>query len=117
MVFDLQRRRTDLSITKQIQDQATLEIRNPNRLRQALANQPLHRLPRLLDRSIAQLDFAISVVPARRVRDRGIDVFQRDGEVHDVQVEVVDAPVRELLLANRLDSFLVVERVPEESHN
>lgn len=31
----------------------------------------------------------------------------------DVQVEVVDAPVLELLLADRLDSIAVVKRIPE----
>jgi hypothetical protein len=58
------------------------------------------------------LRFAI-VVPARRVPRLGRNVLERDGEVDVVQVEVVDAPVGELLLDNGLDLFRVVERVPQ----
>ena len=41
--------------------------------------------------------------PAGWVADRGVDVFQGDGEVDDVEVEVVDAPVGELLAADWLE--------------
>ena len=47
------------------------------------------------------VDFVVFVGEAGRVADGGVDVFQGDGEVDNVQVEVVDAPVRELLLADR----------------
>jgi hypothetical protein len=33
--------------------------------------------------------------------------------VHDVQVEVVNAPVRQLPLADGLDSLAIVEGVPQ----
>ena len=33
--------------------------------------------------------------------------------MHDVEIEVVDFPILQLLLANRLDLFLVVKGIPE----
>ena len=53
------------------------------------------------------------LTPKVRTALRGIDVFEGDGEVDDVEVEVVDAPVLKLLFANRLDSVVVMEGVPE----
>lgn len=52
-------------------------------------------------------------VPPRGVPHLGRDVFDGDGEVDEVQVEVVDAPVGELLAGDGLDLLGVVERVPE----
>ena len=43
----------------------------------------------------------------------GVDVFEGDGEVHNVEVEVVDAPVLELFLADGLDDGVVMVGVPE----
>jgi hypothetical protein len=51
--------------------------------------------------------------PAGRVAYFGSDIFDSDGEVDQVEIEVVDAPVRELLARDWLDLFGVVERVPE----
>ena len=60
------------------------------------------------------LDLAGSVVePTRGVPLLGVDVFECNGEVDDVQVEVVDAPVAELLAADGLDLLAVVEGLPE----
>jgi len=66
-----------------------------------------------LNGGIAGNDVRPVVGEARRVAVRGVDVFERDGEVHDVKVEVVDAPVLQLLLADRADAVMVVEGVPE----
>jgi hypothetical protein len=60
------------------------------------------------------LDLRLAIiVPTRRVTRLGGHVFERDGEVDEVEVEVVDAPVRELLLGDGLDLLGVVERVPQ----
>lgn len=53
------------------------------------------------------------VPPPRWITDFWIDIFQSDGEVYDVQVKVVDAPVFELLAADGLDFVAFVEGVPE----
>jgi hypothetical protein len=66
-----------------------------------------------LDDGLAGADLALAiVVPAGRVADRGVDVLERDGEVDEVEVEVVNAPVGELLLDDRLYPVAVVEGVP-----
>jgi hypothetical protein len=61
---------------------------------------------------VADLRLAVDV-PAGRVADLGVDPFEGDGEVDDVEVEVVDAQVGELLAGNGLDAVTVVEGVPE----
>jgi len=52
-------------------------------------------------------------VPARGVADRGVDILEGDGEVDEIEVEVVDAPVGELLADDGLDALTIVEGVPE----
>ena len=75
--------------------------------------QALHRCPSLLNGGFAKLDGAVCVVPAGGVCYFGGNVFECYGEVHDVQVEVVDAPVGQLLAADGLHLVAVVEGVPE----
>lgn len=57
------------------------------------------------------------VVPARGVAHLGVDVLERNGEVDEEQVKVVDAPVGQLLAADGLDLLAVVERLPELADN
>lgn len=114
VVLDLQRRRADLCVSQQIQDQRALEVGNADVLRQPLLVYLLHRGPRLLDAGRAELNVVLArEVPARRIAHRGVDVLEGDGEVHDVEVEVVDAPVGKLLAADGLDLIAVVKGVPE----
>ena len=79
----------------------------------AIAHKLLHGCPGLLDGSVTRNDVLAIVGEARWVALRRIDVFKRDGEVDDVEVEVVDAPVFQLLLANWFDAVVVMEGVPE----
>ena len=59
-------------------------------------------------------DYFFAVVgEAGGVAGGGVDVFEGDGEVDDVEVEVGDAPVLELFLADGLDDGVVVVGVPE----
>ena len=66
-----------------------------------------------MDGGIGEFDLAFGGRPAGRVADRGVKVLQCDGEVDDVQVEVIDTPVSELLASDGLDLVSFVEAVPE----
>jgi hypothetical protein len=66
-----------------------------------------------VDGGVGELDLAVGGRPAGRVPHRGVEVLQGDGEVHDVQVKVVDAPIGELLAGDGLDLVGFVEAVPE----
>ena len=113
VVFDLQGCGPDFGVAKQVQYELAVEVADADALGHALLHQGLHGRPGLLDGGVARYDFFAVVGEARRVAVRGVDVFERDGEVHDVKVEVVDAPVLQLLLADRADAVVVVEGVPE----
>jgi hypothetical protein len=60
-------------------------------------------------------DLAVRVVgePTRWVSCLGRNILESDGEVDQVQVKVVNAPVLELLLCDRLDLLVIVEGLPE----
>ena len=66
-----------------------------------------------MDGSGSRDDFFAVVGEPWRVAVGGVDVFEGDGEVDNVEVEVGDAPVLELLFADRLDDGVVVVGVPE----
>ena len=63
-------------------------------------------------RQVAQGELVVLILEAWWVANRRVDVLQSNWEVNDEKVKVVNAPVCELLLANWLDAFTVVERVP-----
>ncbi len=112
-MFDLERCGRDLGVAEEIHEKLAVEVADANGFGHTLAYELLHSGPRLLDRGVTGDDILAIVGEAGRVALRGIDVFEGDGEVDDVEVEVVDAPVFKLLFANRLDSVVVVEGVPE----
>ena len=113
VVFDLQGGGLDGGVAQEIHDQLPVEVADPDALGQAFLREGFHGRPGLLDGGGAGDDVLAVVGEAGGVADRRVDVFERDGEVDDVQVEVVDAPVAELLLADGLDAVAVVERIPE----
>lgn len=51
--------------------------------------------------------------PAGWVSDRGVDIFEGNGEVDQVEVKVLDAPICQLLLGDLLDLVAVMEGIPE----
>lgn len=111
-MFDLERRGDDLGVAEEIHDQDGGEIADADATGQSRGDEGFHCRPGLLDGGGAfnDVSFLFSVVgEARRVAVGRVDVFQGNGEVHDVEVEVVDAPVLQLLFANRFDAFGVVE--------
>lgn len=62
-------------------------------------------MPSLLDAGVRGLNIVFAIDgPSWWVSDGGVDVFQGDGEVDDVEIEVVNAPIGELLAAD----FLII---------
>lgn len=114
VVLDLENGRADLGISEKIQDQSALEVGNTDALCKLVVDQRLHSRPCLLDGRVAELVILLSVVgPSWWVADLRVDVFQGDWEVDVEEIEVVNAPVSELLAGNWLDLLLVVEAVPQ----
>lgn len=113
VVLDLQSGRCDFGVTEEVEDQLAVEVADTDAFRHAFANEFLHGLPCLLDGSVTGHDVLPIISESWWVAILGVDVFEGDGKVHDVQVEIVDAPILELLLADGLDTLLVVEGVPE----
>lgn len=59
------------------------------------------------------MDLAIQTPPLRRVLGGGLDVLERDGEVNEEEIEVLDTPELELVLSQRFnlnDGFGVIMR-------
>ena len=119
MVLDLQRCGSNPRIPKEIHQQLRAEVTHPDTSGQALVDEGFHCGPGFLDRGVAEFDFAVGVgsTPTRWVPDGWIDVFQRNGKVHNVQVEIVQTPVGELFLADGSHAIVVVEGVPEFGDN
>lgn len=113
VVLDLEGSRADARIAQQVHDQLDTEVADANAAGEALVDQRLHGRPCLLDRGIAEFQLFTVAGPAWRVSDGGVDIFQGNGEVDEVQVEVVDTPVRKLLAADGLDLVALVEGVPQ----
>ena len=112
-MLDLQSGGTNTGIAEQVHQQLGAEVADTDAASQLLVCERLHGGPGFLDGGGAHLDLVVGGFPAWGVADGWVDVLQGDGEVHDVQVKVVDAPVGELLAADRLDLVAVVEAVPQ----
>ena len=113
MMFDLEGCGSDLGIAEEIHDELAIEIADADGFGQTLAHKILHGRPGLLNGSVTGDDVLAIVSEARWVSLRGVDIFEGDGEMDDVKVEVVDTPVLELLFADGLHTVVVVERIPE----
>lgn len=113
MVLDLQGCGTDFGVAQEIHDELAVEVADANALGQTFLLDFLHRGPCLLDASLSGNDVFAVIGEAGRVPLRGVDVFEGDGEVDDVEVEVVEAPVCELFFADGLDLVAVMEGVPQ----
>lgn len=113
MVLDLQGCGTDFGVAEEIHDELAVEVADADALGQTFLLDFLHRGPCLLDASLSRNDVFAVIGEARGVPLRRVDVFEGDGEVDDVKVEVFEAPVFELLFADGLDLVAVVEGVPK----
>lgn len=58
--------------------------------------------PYLGSQGHTEVDLAVIAPPLGRVPVAGVDILERNGEVHEEEVEVIDAPETELLLRNRM---------------
>lgn len=113
-MLNLQRHGYDPCVSQQVQYQGALEVGYANGFGKAFVDKLFHCFPGFGNACFSGRDFlAAFIFPAGGIPSLWIDVLQRDGEVHDVQVPVVEACVFELLFAYRLDSLLVMEGVPE----
>lgn len=92
-MFDLEGCRGGLGVAEEIHEKLAVEIADADGLGQVLADELLHSRPRLLDGSVTGHDFLAIISETRWVALRGVNVFERDGEVDDVEVKIVDAPV------------------------
>lgn len=114
VVLDLKGGGADLGVAEEVVDQLALEVGNANGAGKTLLNEALHGAPGLLNGGVGAADLGDTVVePAGRVADRGVDVLEGNGEVDDVEVEVVDAKIAELLASHLLDVLRLVVGVPE----
>lgn len=114
VVLDLESGWADLGVSEEIQNEGALEVGDTNGLGQLLLNEGLHGGPGLLDGGVAELNAGLLIVgPSGRVSDGGVDVLQGNWEVHNEEIEVLQAPVCELLAGNGLNLVTIVEGVPE----
>lgn len=114
VVLDLEGGRLDAGIAEQVIDELGLEVGDTDALGETGVNQLLHGGPGLLGGSLGGADLGLAVVvPAGGVADAGVDVLKGDGEVNQVEVEVVETPVGELLLDDGLNTVAIVESVPQ----
>lgn len=108
-MLDLESDGSDASVAEEIEDECAVVVADSNALCQTLVDKLFHGLPGLGKACFGWGDLVVFIGPARRVANGGVDVFESDGEVHNVQVEVVDAPIFELLLGDWLYALAVVE--------
>ena len=113
VVLDLEGSWTDAGVAEHVHDELNVEVADADAACELLVDEALHGGPGLLGGGIAVLDPVTLVEPARGVANVGIDIFESDGEVDDEEIEVVDAPVGQLLSADWLDLLELVERLPE----
>ena len=113
MVFDLEGCGWDLGIAEEIQNELAVEVADADGFGQTLTHKAFHSRPGLLDGSITGDNILTIICETGWVSLGGVDVFEGDGEVDNVEVKVVDAPILKLLFADGLDTVMIVERVPE----
>ena len=113
VMFDLQRRGADFGIAEKIHEELAVEVTDTDALGQPLSLNFFHSRPRLLYAGLSRHDVLAVVGEAGGVSVGRVDIFEGDGEVDDVQVKVIDAPVFELFLADGLNFVAVVEGIPE----
>lgn len=114
VVLDLQGRGRDARVPQHVVDELGLEVGDADGPREARVDDGLHRRPRHVHRRVAAHDLGLAVVvPARGIPHRGVDVLERAGEVDEVQVEVLEAPVRQGPPDRGLNLVAVLEDGPE----
>lgn len=119
VVLDLEGRGLDLGVCEEVEQKSARVVGNTNALGQTLCLDVFESPPCVLEASFAVDDLAVRIVrePTGWVADLGSNILERNGEVDQVQVKVVNTPVLELLLDNGLDLLVVVEGLPKLGDN
>lgn len=113
VMLDLEGRGFDFGVAEEIEDQGAVEIADADAAGESGLDERFHCGPGFLDGGGTRHHVFFVVREAWGVPYRRIDVLQGDGKMHNVEVEVVDPPILKLLFANRFNTFLVMERVPQ----
>ena len=113
MVVDLEGRGFDFRVAEEVHDELAVEVADADGFRQAGLLHFLHRLPGFLDGGVSCDDVFAVVGEAGGVADGRVDVLEGDGKVHDVEVEIVDAPVLKLFSTDGFNAVVVVKGIPE----
>lgn len=114
VVLDLEGRGRDAGVPQHVVDELGLEVGDADGPRETLVDDRLHGRPGDVHGRVAADDLGLAVVvPAGGVPDRRVDVFQGPREVDQVQVEVLEAPVREGPPDRGLDLVAVLEDGPQ----
>lgn len=111
VVLDLEGCRLDLCICEHIKQKRTVVVGDTNALGQALLLDILKSPPCILQARIAGNDLAVGIVrvPARWVSGLRRNILERNGEMDEVEVELVNTPILELLPADWLNLLVFVE--------
>ena len=113
VVFDLEGGGFYFGVAEEIHDELAVEVADADGFCETVFLHLFHCLPGFLDGGVTWDDFFAVVGEAGGVAFFGVDVFEGDGEMNDVEVEIVDAPVLELLFAHGFDVFVAMVGVPE----
>ncbi len=117
VALDLEHRRSDPRIAHQIMNQAGRVVAHADPLHEASIDQRFHRRPCLMQRHACFVHARLGSVrveqPFRRISLLYRHEFQRDGEVDQIEIELLQLQVFERLAARQFDMFGRVERVPE----
>lgn len=119
VVLNLESRRLDRGVCEHVEQERAGVVGDTDALCETLLLDILHRLPCALKAGVAVLDLGALgiVVPTRGVTLLGGNVLERNREVDNPEVEVVDSPVGKLLPGDGLNLIVVVERLPELGDN
>ena len=119
----LERSRLDRGVIQHLADGRRPDVAEPDIAAQTLPHKCLHRLPSLLvsDACVKYhaairritVDARVEVFPLRWVSLLMGHICQRNGEVNQVQINIVKAKVRQRPLTSRFDMLWPMERVPQ----
>jgi len=90
VVLDLESLRELLGVAGKVEEETTVVVGDTNVLGKTLLLERLECGPCLVERSLDGGDLSVLIVPAGRVADLGVNVLDGEGEVDDVEIEVVD---------------------------
>lgn len=103
----------DASVAEDVNQERALEVGNTDVLSKTRLADLLHGFPGLTDGDLGRVDLAVETPPLRRVLGLNGNILEGDGEVDEVEVEVINAPELELVPDELVCALLLVVGVPE----